>query len=370
MGTITRNFANNVLSGGAIDATDGIDGVIPSSNITNSSVTNITALPAAVGETIESIASDPESLSEGQMWYNSTSAILKVRSVTTAGTFASGGNLNTAKHGGATAGTQTAALYAAGQSPGLLNQTELYNGTSWTSNPATLNTARTQTTGFGTQTAALVVLGYVGGAPYNLATEKWNGTSWTAFPTTNTARTQAASAGADSNSGLAFGGWGPPLQSASESWNGSTWTNTPSLNTARANLSGLGTQTAALALGGSTPAGAGSQTATESWNGSSWTSVNSLNTSRGGLGTSGTQTLGLAFGGYNPGYFSSTELWNGTSWTSNPTGLSTARTTKGSPAGSQTVALASGGVGAASYTAATEEWTGPGVAQTKTITVS
>ena len=36
MGIITRNFANNVLSSGTIDATDGIDGVIPSSNITNS----------------------------------------------------------------------------------------------------------------------------------------------------------------------------------------------------------------------------------------------------------------------------------------------------------------------------------------------
>jgi hypothetical protein len=77
MGIITRNFANNVLSSGTIDATDGIDGVIPSSNITNSSVTNITTLPASIGDTIESVASDPSPATEGQFWYNSTTGALK-----------------------------------------------------------------------------------------------------------------------------------------------------------------------------------------------------------------------------------------------------------------------------------------------------
>ena len=77
MGIITRNFANNILSGGTIDATDGIDGAIPSSNIANASITNITTLPASIGDTIESVASDPSPATEGQFWYNSTSGVLK-----------------------------------------------------------------------------------------------------------------------------------------------------------------------------------------------------------------------------------------------------------------------------------------------------
>ena len=96
MGIITRNFANNVLSSGTLDATDGIDGVIPSSNIANASVTNITELPPAI-EVIESVATDPGSPDEGEVWYNSTDNVIKLRTVTTTGTYSSGGNLNTAR---------------------------------------------------------------------------------------------------------------------------------------------------------------------------------------------------------------------------------------------------------------------------------
>ena len=108
MGTITRNFANNILSSGTIDATDGIDGAIPSSNIANASVTNITELPPAI-EVIESVATDPVSPDEGEVWYNSTDNVIKLRSVSTVGTFASGGNLNTARSALAGAGLQTSA---------------------------------------------------------------------------------------------------------------------------------------------------------------------------------------------------------------------------------------------------------------------
>jgi hypothetical protein len=38
------------------------------------------------------------------------------------------------------------------------------------------------------------------------------------------------------------------------------------------------------------------------------------------LAGAGTQTAALAFGG-SPPVTAATELWNGTSWTSNPTGL-------------------------------------------------
>jgi hypothetical protein len=88
--------------------------------------------------------------------------------------------------------------------------------------------------------------------------------------------------------GLAFGGWvNPPnvLQAVTEEYNGSSWSISPgSLNTARRNLAGggVGTQTAALCIGGQdTPGYTG---ATEEYDGTSWTISGSLNTARRDLG--------------------------------------------------------------------------------------
>jgi hypothetical protein len=71
----------------------------------------------------------------------------------------------------------------------------------------------------------------------------------------------------------------------------------------------------------------------------------------------------------NGSYLTTTEQYDGTSWANNPTGLNTARGTLGG-AGNTASALAFGGDATPSQTAATEEWTGAGVAVTKTITVS
>ena len=56
---------------------------------------------------------------------------------------------------------------------------------------------------------------------------------------------------------------------------GNAWSTGGNLNTAKSELGSAGTQTSALAFGGS---GGGAQT--ESYDGSSWTEVNDLNTSR------------------------------------------------------------------------------------------
>jgi hypothetical protein len=61
------------------------------------------------GQSIEVVASDPANPTIGQIWYNSTSNTLKGGGVTTAGAWATGNNLNTARYL-AGAGTQTAAL--------------------------------------------------------------------------------------------------------------------------------------------------------------------------------------------------------------------------------------------------------------------
>src|SRR6056300_761193 len=132
MGTITRSFANNITSGGTFDATD-LTGTIPASNIANASVTNITAVPALTA--VSTVASDPPSPDAGQIWYNTTDKALRAY-IQGAGAWATGGNLNTARAFSFGAGTQTAALYAGGDTnppaPSLSALTELYDGTSWT----------------------------------------------------------------------------------------------------------------------------------------------------------------------------------------------------------------------------------------------
>jgi hypothetical protein len=50
--------------------------------------------------------------------------------------------------------------------------TELYDGSTWTSNPTGLNTARNDLGGAGTQTAALA---FGGTPPITAATEEWTG---------------------------------------------------------------------------------------------------------------------------------------------------------------------------------------------------
>jgi hypothetical protein len=62
------------------------------------------------GQSIEVVASDPANPTIGQIWYNSTSNTLKGGGVTTAGSWATGNNMNTARSSLAGAGTQTEAF--------------------------------------------------------------------------------------------------------------------------------------------------------------------------------------------------------------------------------------------------------------------
>ena len=130
------------------------------------------------GFAVQSVASDPSPLDEGQVWYNNATYAFKLASVTTAGTWASGGNLNTARYGLGSAGTQTATIAFGGEAPPYSAATELYNGTSWTSNPTGLATARQQigSATSGTQTSALAFGGETTPAP-STATEEWTGTA-------------------------------------------------------------------------------------------------------------------------------------------------------------------------------------------------
>ena len=321
------------------------------------------------GQKVQYLASDPSDPQIGQVWYNSTSAVLKVRQSVATNAWATGGTMINARYGATGFGIQTAALVAGGiNGPTYKPQTELYNGTSWTANPTGMNTNRYALAGAGNQTAGVAF----GGDAFPWGqTELWNGSVWTNNPTGLGFPGEGIAGAGTQTAALAIGGFRPGGPGGSnsnktEAFNGSTWTVGGNLNTARNSLSGVGIQTAALGFGGNaTPGIVG---ATESYNGSSWTTVTSMNTARGGLGGSGTQTLALAFGGDTPGATGATEFWNGTSWTSNPTGLATARFSMVG-CGTQTVALAFSGYNGTTGVGATEEWTGT-VTETKTVTVS
>jgi hypothetical protein len=140
------------------------------------------------GFAVQSVATDPSPLDEGQVWYNNATYAFKLASVTTAGTWASGGNLNTARYHLAGAGSQTETL-AFGGFTGTANSnvTEEYNGSSWTSGGNMGNSTR-DLAGAGTQTAALAMGGANPGGGQITTVEAYNGTSWTSATSLNTAQ--------------------------------------------------------------------------------------------------------------------------------------------------------------------------------------
>ena len=110
----------------------------------------------------------------------------------TAGSWASGGSMNTARRiNSGSAGSQTAGLVFGGGPP-YKSETESYDGTSWTEK-GDLNQARRSMAGMGTNTAALGAAGY-NGATRNTV-ESFNGTGWTELTENNTAREEAGGAG-------------------------------------------------------------------------------------------------------------------------------------------------------------------------------
>ena len=321
------------------------------------------------GQNILIVSSDPANPTEGQIWYNSTTNLLKGYANIVTNAWASGGALNTARSYIGSTGTQTAGLGFGGYGPPTTAATEEYNGTSWTNNPTGLGTARYELAGAGTQTAGLAAGGFPGS---KTNTEEYDGSTWTAGGALTTGRGSLKGTGTQT-AALVAGGGSPSAVSpiaAAEQYNGTSWTSAGSLTRSPAKTYGMGSagiQTAALMFGGYNGTGPGGEALnTELCNGTSWTAVGNLNTARYILGGAGIQTAALAFGGATPASVGSTELYNGTSWTSNPTGLATARQGLGG-CGIQTAGLAFGGGNP--ITTATEEWTGASV-QVRTITTS
>ena len=372
MGTITRNFANNIVTGGKVDGTDGLTGTIPASNVSNDTLGNLTAFPATVGDFVETRASDVTASpsTEGQLFYNTTSGTLKGISFVD-GAWASGGNASTAaasRYGG---GTQNDAFMAGGSAtPGNVANVEEYNGTSWSS-ATNLPSGRQDGGEGGTVPAGII---WVGEGPTN-STLEYNGSSWTSggnYPASYRSvyglGTQTAALGA--------GGWAPGGPNANDTvaeYNGSTWTAGTALPSARKDSNGSGTQTAGMIIGGTTNNNPDVISNAEEYNGTTWTAASSYPAARRQIAVFGENSDNIVgAGGLGATPFSQavseTNVYNGTSWTTQ--GALAAGETHMGDTGTVSAGLVQGGVANyPTYTSSSQEWTGAQYAA-KTLTTS
>ena len=265
---------------------------------------------AIKGHTIQTVAGDPGTLVDGLIWYDSGAKKIQ-GSKTAAGAWATGGDINTTRFAGASSGgapRDTSIIF--GGSPPSRDETETYDGSSWTE-VGDLNTARARNAGAGaTQTAALSFGGEVSNEGL---TEIWDGSSWTEVGDLSTPRSGHTGTGTTTAALGSGGKIGENFQTINEQWNGSSWTEVGDLNTARAYSGLTGITTAALAFGGASPYTANS----ESFDGSSWTEGSNLNTARAYIEASwGVQTASFAVAGYSPSArYAITEQYDGSSWT-------------------------------------------------------
>jgi len=233
-------------------------------------------------------------------------------------------DLNTARNQLALAGNQTASVAFGGEAPGPSTVTELWDGSTWTSNPTGLNTATRENAGFGTQTAAVSAGGFAASPPYLTVTETWNGSAWSTSPNSLPTGTGQLSGIGTATAGLVMGGYAPGgIAGNTFEWDGSAWTVGGTMNTPRANFCGSGIQTNGIIAGGALPPGSTYTNAAEGYDGSVWSTRPGLTTTRldqAGLGEGSTADNALVAGGYLQGGPSTTatEEFTGETVSNNP----------------------------------------------------
>tara|TARA_R110002051_G_scaffold324596_1_gene422612 strand:+ start:2382 stop:3401 length:1020 start_codon:yes stop_codon:yes gene_type:complete len=282
------------------------------------------------GANIPIRSSDPSNPVAGQIWYNTTTNLLKGQTSSPAGAWSTGNTINTARTSFGGAGTTTAGLAMAGQvtGPGANTlATEEYDGTSWVAANNMVGTARRALGGSGTQTDAITCGGYdptlsPGGGNNN--TEIYDGTSWSAGGTLNTGRYATSICAAATPAGLSAGGTvlsvGPGTYN--EEYNGSSWTSTAAFPMGLRSTDSLaGIQTAALYAGGTRASDSVRSNLVSDYDGTSWSAGTVLPATRTGASQSGTATDALvAFGSSPavPGNYTSSLHYDGSAWTTRP----------------------------------------------------
>ena len=337
------------------------------------------------GYSIKSVSSDPANIKEGQIWYNSSTKVIKV--APTISSWSAGGNMNDVSSNSALAmaGTQNAQVQAGGANPSPGLTVEEYDGSSWTT--ATNMPERFENgTGGGTQTAGLFCGGDVpaaeaGGPAPAAQTEsfEYDGTNWTAGGDLNTDRTNGGGCGTQT-AGLTCGGRqispsnDPGSVTANtEEYDGSSWTESGDMSTGRFDTSSMcGTQTAAVFFGGRPKDSGSGLTNVEEYNGTSWTAGEAFPEGRVRANASGTQTLAIVFNGQStagsqPTNKTTTFSYDGTDFSADAA-LGTARYAAAGGGGTKTAALNAGGYAPGTAVNTSEEYSS--AATTRSVDVS
>ena len=276
-------------------------------------------------------------------------------SVVTPGAYSSLPNLNTTRdpEGCSTKnGTTSAAATWTGSTPGFINNTEDFNGSTWSVSGVYPQSCR-HVGGTGIETAGLGVGGFTG--PANLSeVSEYNGSSWTGGGAYPVAQYSVSTAGTQ---GAAITAGGGSDTTPSNDYNGSSWTANPALSIGRSFVGSTGSQTASVVIGGSNaPVGQ-----CEEFNGSAWVAGGNLATGHSNTTVSscGTQIATAQIGCNSPSptvFYGFQQAYDGTSWI---TGAALANGRQGGAAsGTTTSHLIGGGFGPGStYFNNTEEFT-------------
>ena len=303
----------------------------------------------------------------------------KSANVITQAAWSSGGTIGTARAEVAGAGDKTAGLIFGGSPPTASspsetngNKTEEYDGSSWTAGGTKNNKTRAQF-GLGTQTAAVACGGYRDPVGYFNGTEEYDGSSWTNtgnYPTT-ISNGSGGGCGTQTAGFNASGYGGSSYVTTTAEYDGSSWTAGNAYPISKQNTTQLGTQTAALSLGGHPGA-----TEVFTYDGTNFAATTALPGAANQNGRAGTQTSAIIFTGQLAGtnYATVTQQWNGSTWTTGAS-VAIARAAAGNGGATKTSAFVAGGhppsVPSIPSSAATEEFTGESsTLNVKTLTQS
>ncbi len=228
----------------------------------------------------------------------------------------------TRNNGGSPAGTQSAAISTEGGGSPYGAKTEEFNASintftaaAWSSTPA-VNTGRGLLAGGGTATAGLIFGGNTSASiNYVNNSEEWDGTSWTEGNDLATARGNGIGGCGTQTAGLAFCGdvhpTSPRNTADTEEYDGSSWSEANDVNTARRGTAGAGIQTAAVMAGGYSTTNINN---TEEYDGTNWSNGNTMPYSRANITIAGTQTAAILAAG-SPASPTATLEYDGTNWT-------------------------------------------------------
>ena len=241
-----------------------------------------------------------------------------------------------------------------------------YDGTSWSTNPATLATARNIAAAPGTagsNTGAWLAGGY--GTAVSALTEEFHHTfdvvtqgAWGSGGNLTTTRRSFMGGAGTLTAGMIAGGYIGPFSNATEEYDGSSWTNGGNYPASLYYVSIGGTQTAGIGVGGGDPViSEGCE-----YNGTAWSDITNAPASRSVMGRAGTQTAGLFAGGNNGDNSGQSEAftYDGSSF-SNITDMPDNRGGGCINGGAQTAAVMASGLGGSApqtLVTTTDEWNG------------